>query len=369
MNKLALATAAAVAGVALTATASAEISLNGSFSQDIGFGSWRSGSAEKSEGNVHLQSDSEIHFKASGTTDGGVGVAVKIEMEAQPSAGSSIDETQISFTGGFGKVTLGSEDSASISHGYVGIGGGYAGMGYYDGGNNYTPAGTPFPAGYNDSQKVVYSFPAMGGLSVGVSFAPDTNGADADTTNSNNNGEVSVGASYSANLGTATVSIGGGMVSSTDSDLGCSVKGASGAGISVGFGDTTISLRSDRHSEEDSRGFGFGIDHSLGALGIGLGYGVGTDTHEDSDNVLVAGVSYSLGGGVSISAAVARGTQENLGGTPEIPAVPARTAAAVDDPCTPFDDTNPPAAADATPAVPGNDESSVGLGLRLGFSF
>ncbi len=357
MNRLATATAAAIVGLAFTVPASAEITMSGFFNQDIGFGSWKSGSEMETEGNVQMDSDAEIHFKASGTTDGGVGVSVKIEMEANAGTTTSIDEGAITFSGGFGSVTLGNEDPAALSHGYVGIGGGYGGMGYYDNGNTYTPGAVAnFPAMvYDDSQKVIYSFPSMGGLSLGVSFAPDTNGRTPSTSEANANGQVSVGASYSADLGGTSVSIGGGMVSSTDGDPATpggeaeKIKGAAGAGISVGFGDSTIHLRTDRNSEADSRALGFAIEHTLGALGIGLGYGVETQKDpfgEDMDHsALVAGVKYDLGGGVGISAAVARGSVEALG---------------ADDP-----DGTPGNADD----IAGEDTSAVGLGFRLGFSF
>lgn len=357
MNKLATATATAIVGLAFAMPASAEITASGFFNQDIGFGSWESGNTVESEGNVHMDSDAEIHFKASGTTDGGVSVSVKIELEANPGAGSnSVDEGAITFSGGFGSVTLGNEDPAALSHGYVGIGGGYGGMGYYDSGDTYTPAAvSDFPYFYGDSQKVIYSFPSMGGLSLGVSFAPDTNGDSRSTSNANANGEVSVGASYSADLGGTSVSIGGGMISSTDGDPAMpggeteKIKGTSGAGVSVGFGDTTIHLRTDRNSETDQRGLGFGIDHSLGALGIGLGYGIQSDADDDDTSALVAGVSYSLGGGVNISAAVARGSVEALGKSLGEDKMPGGTGADAD--------------------VAGEDTSAVGLGLRLGFSF
>lgn len=359
MKKFLAATTAVVAGIGLAVPASAEITISGSLSQDIGFGTYNGAcsaaigeifddtdfdagiaspcESAETEASIHSQSDAEVHVKGSGTTDGGLVVEVVIELEgtsgqsAGANGGESVDESRISISGDFGKITLGSEDAASVTHGYVGIGGGYAGMGYYDGGGNYTPVGSPFPAGYDDSQGIRYSLPPIAGLSAAISYQPDTD-AYANTGKGNANGQIGLGASFSQDLGNMSFTIGGGYLKAGPNEGEEDPAPNVGAGVSVGFGDATANLRYDKKG--DIASLGFGVDYSIGALKMGIGYSSNgraeaeQNVLDNSDNSVVenasalveyadstlisAGVSYSLGGGVSASAGVSSGTSNEI---------------------------------------------------------
>ena len=172
----------AAAGLAVAAPASAQdemmsgVTITGFMNEDIGFGSWIGGLESKDD--LHFQTNAEIHFTASGTTDGGLTVSATVEMDADSSGG--VDESRLSIAGGFGKIILGSEDNAAALIGNVGIGNDYAGTGYYDGGENYTPSnGSPNPIPNSDGVGIRYITPVIGGFQAGVSWQPQAEGRNS----------------------------------------------------------------------------------------------------------------------------------------------------------------------------------------------
>ena len=106
----------------------AAISISGSMNHDFGFGSYVGGAMSADD--FHQEIDAELHFKATGTTDGGLTVTAVMELDADSGAG--VDESNLTIAGGFGSIILGAQDNAANRHGNKGIGGGYGGGGYYD---------------------------------------------------------------------------------------------------------------------------------------------------------------------------------------------------------------------------------------------
>ena len=56
--------------------------------------------------------ESEIHFKGSGKLDNGITIIADVQLEVSGSPGNIIDEQYLIERGGFGQLTLGSEDNA-----------------------------------------------------------------------------------------------------------------------------------------------------------------------------------------------------------------------------------------------------------------
>ena len=251
MKKYLFGAAAAVAGVALAMPATAQddmdmsgISMSGSMSHDFGFGSYNGGKATADD--FHQEISAEIKFSATGTTDGGLTVTADIELDGDS---GEIDESHLTFAGGFGSINFGEQDNASNMHGNKGVGGGYGGGGYYDCGDTWTPAscGGP-PDGGGDALGIRYSTPSIGGFQAGISFQPE-GGAHGSTDVNNDSNMLAVGANFSGDFAGTSLTIGANHVSykATDDDgvtTGETMK-EWGLGTSVGIGSTTLSVRYD----------------------------------------------------------------------------------------------------------------------------
>ena len=353
----------AAAGLAIAAPASADVSISGSMTEDIGFGSWIGNDPAMDD--VHFQTGAKITFTGSGTTDGGLTVSATVAMDADSSG--SIDESNLSIAGGFGKIILGSEDNAANMIGNKGIGNGYAGTGYYDGGENYTPAGSAGPVPNSDGVGIRYITPDIGGFQAGVSWQPQEESGDLGnsggaSTTTNDRHILAAGASFAGDFGGTNMTIGANFVSERSGGMDSMTKKAWGLGSSFGIGSTTLNVRYDTKGDnhengkyammmEDNKSYGIGVDHVIGALTFGIGYGVGTDENavvkgrvdaphypdDDTENpkrfkrgdinmdlvtdgrktldrttsVLSVGAKYDLGGGVSVHAAITSGKIEN----------------------------------------------------------
>jgi len=357
------------------------VSLSGFINQDIGFGSWYDG--KPTDNDFHWENDAEIHFKASGQTDGGLAVAATIELKGI--GGGDIDESNLDISGGFGAVNLGSNDNAANMHGNAGIGGGYGGGGYYDCGETWTPVGPklcPSPLGSGDALGIRYSTPAVGGFQAGFSYQLDQT-TKGNTSNGNDNPVIALGANFSGEFGDANVTFGGGY-QSVDKSGATEKENSWGFGTSIGISATTLSFRYDVKDNshpsaadptvyEQTQSFGVGVDHSVGALKFGIGYGVRTlkntayvgslanlSVVDLDDTLITAGASYNLGGGLAVSVGVNSGEAEYVTG--------------VDGRCsdTTYDGQARCLAGGGTWAPPMISRTSVddvGVGVRIGFSF
>ncbi len=390
MRKYLLGATAAAAGVALALPAASEVTLSGSVVQDIGFGSYV-GNAPAAD-DLHLQTDAEIHFKGTGTTDGGLTVTATVEMDADSNGG--IDESNLSIAGGFGSITLGTQDNAANMVGNKGIGNSYAGTGYYDGGENYTPAGSPGPVANSDALGIRYILPAMAGIQAGLSYQVGAN-ADPDggaTTAVNDGNIIAVGMNFGGDFAGTGLVVGANWVQVDPGGNGAKTK-SYGVGAGVTIGSTTLSMRYDAKPESvanglgsatmgDNASFGIGVDHTIGALTFGIGYGSNTDENavatgavgptaagtgvaDTKTTILSGGAKYNLGGGVEIHAAITMGDVENPG------TAGCYTAGADAQTDGTVGALPPTGCADGTTRVntanPDVDDTSVGLRIALSF--
>ena len=408
----------AVAGAVLSVPTSADVSISGFTKQDIGFGSYDGG--EETVDDIHFEIDAEIHFKATGVTDGGLGVEAVVEMEAGANGG--IDESYLTLSGGFGALTIGQEDSAASLLGFVGIGGGYGGGGYYDCGENWTPASCDLANANNDYLGIRYITPVIGGLQAGVSYQLDTHGSHVGHSTSgsyNDTNLLSAGANFVGNSSGTSWKIGGNYLLH---DTGENAEKATSWGIGAGatVGGTTLSVQYDivgnthgnpvSNALEDSRNFGIGVDHTVGALTFGIGIGTKLEKNASRDSVaytfipanslpgvneplatavyagaqdrkhttISSGAAYNLGGGLEVSAGIHHGKVNNLPwGSDRSVCILANTAdGAADgsgmvdpDQSVPNDDGECGSGAAKATYTTLKTLDDVGVGLRIAFSF
>jgi predicted porin len=201
MNKQLLASTALIAASMLAAPqASAQnvvkLRLGGYMAQVIGVAFDRSNDEAtadapgNSKTSFDQQTESEIHFRGSGKLDNGITIITDVQLEVTGSPGNIIDEQYMIIRGGFGQLTLGSENSAAylMNIGYsgswptgvgqnlsfhmtnwLGLATGVPAPGRNDGTlNNIT-----LQAFDNDSSKVTYFSPRFNGFQVGLSYIPN----------------------------------------------------------------------------------------------------------------------------------------------------------------------------------------------------
>jgi len=143
-------------------------------------------------------SDSEITFKFSNKTDSGLTVGMVTEFETDD-ANSAVNESSISISGGFGKVVLGGNDGVGDNYGI-----GASDLIAEDARPSVVSASigtsSDITMGDGDANKIAYHLPAMGGLTVGASFADSGEVGSTDTT--------SFGARYAMDAGGNAITIG-----------------------------------------------------------------------------------------------------------------------------------------------------------------
>jgi outer membrane protein OmpU len=199
MNKQLLASTAIIAAGMLAApqasAATVKLGLKGYMEQLVGIAFDRSNNEatvgrNNSKTSFDQMTESEIHFKGSGKLDNGITIIADVQLEVSGSPGNIIDEQYLIIRGGFGQLTLGSEDNAGhlMTIGFSGSWGSGVGQSLtFDPGDWITLASGINPGGRfdgtlndvrlrsldNDSSKVTYFTPRFNGFQVGASYIPN----------------------------------------------------------------------------------------------------------------------------------------------------------------------------------------------------
>jgi predicted porin len=198
MRKLLLGSTAIVAIAGLTTAALADVSI--SATSEFSMSSQESTIAASN--GTYNAVDSEVHFKFSTQTDNGltVGYTTSLLSDADAggtAAGTNIDESYITISGGFGKLVLGGVDSVGGTFAVTGddlvAEESKAGVGT----SATISTNADLAIGINDNIKVSYYMPAIGGFNAGVSFEDMGAAATANTQTD----ITTFGASYSMDLG------------------------------------------------------------------------------------------------------------------------------------------------------------------------
>ena len=200
MRKLLLGTTAIAAAATLSANAAlADVSISGYYE-------WRYESRSSNTASLdgtQFASDSEIKFMFTNKTDSGLDISMKQELLSD-AGDSTVQESSISISGGFGTIQLGSDDG--INDGSIPIASNDliseemmsdSTVTALDGNSNLGIKDGDMANLAGNSNKIAYYLPPMNGLSTGVAFTDGGEEGAADTTE--------FGAGYSMEAGGASI--------------------------------------------------------------------------------------------------------------------------------------------------------------------
>lgn len=270
-----------------------------------------------------LARESEVFFSGSSKLDNGITYGVNIQLEGETSA-DQIDESYIYVQGGFGRVSVGSDDPASdslsVSAPQIIQG---VGLGDSDLVFSALPNSSSNPnviAGLSsDSDKVTYISPRIAGLQLGGSYTPDNTeelgGALRSQITAGQQSElVEVGANYERGIGNVDLAL---SFSYARGDLEVPAAGMDdqeqwGAGFSVSFSGFTIGgayLADDQGTSganTDRFDYHIGATYETGPWLVGVEYAhaeveEGAGLGEDETDGFQVGGAYTLGPGVMLT--------------------------------------------------------------------
>jgi outer membrane protein OmpU len=225
--------------------------------------------------------EAEVHFKGTTTLDNGLTVGVHVELEAETSA-DQIDESYLFFQGSWGRLILGSENSAAYLMSVAGrpVDGNFDGADpnyriYQPGGNRAVAGGGTATAGgggfvfapvvSGDSEKVTYMSPRWNGFMAGISFTGD-NSEDAAVGQVNAKGGTFIGMPLDNRVGLTTNAVE--LAVNYEGNIG-PVKTA--AAVTYGHADVEERNLATPNLSGDYNEFTVGF--LLGYAGFDLGFG------------------------------------------------------------------------------------------------
>jgi len=308
LKKHLLCTSAIALGVAAAPAAAQEWNLDwgGYYNTHVGFASVSGNGVPIGNDwdGMGILGDGEIIFTPSVTLDNGLTFGVNVQLEAQNSGNSQIDESYVTISSDtIGRIELGGENSAGYKSmvGAPGVGS-FAIMSASVSG--FAPiahafrqaAGSPWTevAGNNDVQRVSYFTPSFNGLTVGVSYAPSTasNASNVGPFDRNTTTNVTdvfdVGVRYSQSFGSTDVTLGARWGTGAAADFNATtVAGVDGI---LGSADDVVALAPNLGSDPEA--WGLGAQVGFGAFTVGGHYA-------ENDNGAVGGAGdqegWSLG--------------------------------------------------------------------------
>jgi len=309
MRKLLLGTTALAAAVTLSAnTVLADVSISGAMewtyeSRDSGLTLTPYGSGAS---NDDFSSDTNVKMTFTNKTDSGLTIGMVLDMETigdDAASGVAADEQYMFIKGGFGEIQLGMNDGAGdqltrTASDLTGPDANSDNGGFYTGRNTNNAASVAANEGFtdtdatrladdnadligdiNDKNNITYLMPAIGGLSLGVSYM---DAGDAESAN----GDMTVfGAKYAFESGAVTGTL--------------HYANASKGGASAGDGSTNSDSMAIDVTSGPFRAVFAQANHDMSTA----------VTTEVTDY----GVQYDLGNGIVLSA-VGTQIEENTGG-------------------------------------------------------
>ena len=254
--------------------------------------------------------DNELFITATGTSDTGLtyGSNAELELGSGEDVGGSpnafMDEINLFFSGGFGRIELGRQDGAGDVM-FVGGEDAQAGTGGIDGDtNNLASAINVQNTG--DAAKATYFTPRVGGFQLGASYTPDTGDDGGDDTDTGPGGDsvnvIDVGGNWVGAFGGVDLTLSAvGLFGDAESDdeddlLDYGVGGLLGIG-GLAFGASWIQ-RTDRGEADLIQ---LGLEYSFGNAGASLGYMyVDEDRFDDEQHVYLVSGNVGLAPGLTL---------------------------------------------------------------------
>ena len=269
-------------------------------------------------GDLAIRQEGEIHFKGSTVLDNGLEVGVRIELEGENQNGDQIDESWAYVSGSFGTLRVGNDDPAAIQ---LATAAPYPD--YIFNGNSpyFSPSGaflTTFPEAA-DAASLIYFTPALGGLSVAVSYAPEgANEARAGGVGDSgamsayaaavdsDNQIASVGIRYDGSMGMDMgIAAAAGWTDFGDApadDLDA-VTDVMNVGLSLSMGSFSVGgSYADREADVDDPEptYDIGVTYSDGPMTLGVSW----ITQDEEADLYRLQLAYDLGAGVSVNSAI-----------------------------------------------------------------
>jgi len=252
MRKLLLTSSALVAAASISSYAVADVSVTGEFE-------WKyiqKAADLTSVDGDDFATDNEIVIKFSNKTDSGLTIGGKMEMGNYNTddGTSTIDESVLTISGGFGTFRLGNEDSIHETFGVTEVdlideeGDGRVA--------NNTISANAGEQGSTDTNKIAYITPSMGGFKAGMSVEDSGTGTAATDM-------TAMGASYTMPLASGSL-----LVEYNQSTRdGTTDTDTTNMGATYTMGAMSIivaSMTKEQGTTNDEEGTGFGIKYDMG---------------------------------------------------------------------------------------------------------
>ncbi len=281
--------------------------------------------------------EGEIIFNGTTTLDNGLKVGAQVQLEAEV-CGDQIDESFVFFEGGWGRINIGSENSAAYLMHYSAPAPSHWAHGLQSSNFSHLEPGTNVVGNFihtnmanmtSDSEKITYFTPRLSGFQFGVSYTPDRceeaqtcggsySGFENDDRVDGTDGEaIEVGVNYIGSFNDLAIRLSGsyGTFNEESGAPGRADYEEYGGGGQLAWGGFTLGA-GWRHSEDDNGvrnvdrdDISVGVRYASGPWGVGVQYSyVEKDNAalggDDEVDAIEVGGSYTLGPGVLLSAGV-----------------------------------------------------------------
>lgn len=356
MKKFLYGSTALIAAGTLAGSASAaekiQMGVGGYFQAYLVAGSEDDGTGQPAANrrNHAVKREGEIIFTGKTTLDNGIQFGVQIQLEAEVCA-DQIDESFMWVSGNFGRINIGSENSAAYlmhyaapqpSHWAYGLNSPNFSNAAAGGGTTY-PHTNPVSLS-SDAEKITYFTPRLAGFQLGASYTPEAceegrwdgnnaalterpcGGSYAGFSNERNSGQqsevVEIAANYVSKFGGVDVAVSGswGEANAEPNAAGVAVAGVAdreewSLGARFGFAGFTLGggYRDDNRglsaANSDRQDYNLGLRYATGPWGVGVEWAhvniedAGATGKNETDAFEVGG-SYSLGPGIVLNGGV-----------------------------------------------------------------
>jgi len=259
--------------------------------------------------------DNEVHIEATGTTDTGLiyGSYAEIELTSGEANNQDafVDEVNLFFSGGFGRIELGRQDGAEDLM-LVGGEDAQSGTGGVDGDTNNLSSVIDLNLG--DTTKATYFTPRVGGFQLGASYTAETSddgGRDEPPFDGGHKNVASGGANWVGAFGgfdltLSAVGVYGDSEDGQDDRKDYAVGGLLGAG-GLSFG-ATWGQKFDFNEADWAH---LGLEYSFGNSSASLGYSYAdVDALDDTQHVFIVSGAVGLAPGLTLKGDVSYNTED-----------------------------------------------------------
>ena len=277
MRKLLLGTTALAAAATLTANAAlADVSITGAAE----FKYLSRSSNDNTKDGTTMTSDNELTITMTQKTDSGLDLTYRVDFDADPGEDTAlpVDESSLAIAGGFGKIVLGFDDDAADAYNIDEMD-----LIAEEPSISITSAsiGSSSSISSDDTNKVAYHLPPMGGLTAGISHTDRTAAGGTDTT--------SYGAKYAMSAAGASITLGYAAVQDENATQDVDMENM---GMKIVSGDVSVIISQGSYEalDEDRENQGASISYTMPN-----GMVVGAFTFKSEDDLDV-GEEYTTAG-------------------------------------------------------------------------